>query len=375
MRPIRLLWLIDSLTVGGAESLMVPFARRLDRSRYTLFVCCLTSIAGNAIEPELRAAGVDVVNLGARNLRDLSAFRRLVRFVREHEIDLVHAHLTYAAIWSAALTRVTRVPSVASLHVAPSATLALNASRRHRILSGLRDRVMRFVLRRWSTRVITVSDALGNLYRDLRPVTVHNGIELDRFARPREPHGGPPVVVTVSVLRPAKGIEVLLEAAKRVENATFLIIGDGPMRAEWTALAARLGVADRIRWAGHRRDVDQLLAGCDLFVHPSLDDAFPTVLLEALAAGLPIVASRVGGIPEIVDDGVTGTLVAPGDAEALANAIREELAHPRTISAEAARRFSTEAWIERLERVYEQALSFSTSPLPAAASPRRGEGT
>ncbi len=358
---MRLLWLIDSLTMGGAESLVVPFARR---SPYELTVCCLTTIAGNPIEQELRAIGVDVFNLGAHNLRDRAAFRRLVNYVRERKIDLVHAHLTYAAIWSALLSRKTKIPSIATLHVAPSATRALQTSRRHRLMTNLRDRVMRFVLRRWSSRVVTVSDALGRVYRELDPVTVHNGIELERFAHEpvaKNDPAEPPTVVTVSVLRPAKGIEVLIEAARSVVGARFLIIGDGPMRAEWTELAARLGVGDRIRWAGHRRDVDALLAGCDLFVHPSLDDAFPTVLLEAMAAGLPVVASDVGGIPEIVEDGVTGRLVPPGDAGQLAAAINELLAHPTSMGdagrARAQREFTTEAWIARLDRVYREVLA------------------
>ena len=358
---MRLLWLIDSLTMGGAESLVVPFARR---APYDLTVCCLATIAGNPIEQELRAIGVDVVNLGARNLRDRAAFRRLVNCVREREIDLVHAHLTYAAIWSALLSRKTKIPSIASLHVAPSATRALQASDRDRLMTSLRDRVMRFVLRRWSSRVVTVSDALGRVYRELDPVTVHNGIEWERFAHEpvaKSDPAQPPTVVTVSVLRPAKGIEVLLEAARNVVGARFLIIGDGPMRAQWTELAARLGVGDRICWAGHRRDVDTLLAGCDLFVLPSLDDAFPTVLLEAMAAGLPVVASNVGGIPEIVEDGVTGRLVPPGDAGRLAEVIDELLTYPTSMGAagraRAQREFSTEAWIARLDRVYREVLA------------------
>jgi len=358
---MRLLWLIDSLTMGGAESLVVPFGRR---APYDLTVCCLATIAGNPIEQELRAIGVDVVNLGARNLRDRAAFRRLVNCVREREIDLVHAHLTYAAIWSALLSRKTKVPSIASLHVAPTATRALQASHRERLMTSLRDRVMRFVLRRWSSRVVTVSDALGRVYRELDPVTVHNGIEWERFAHEpvaKSDPAQPPTVVTVSVLRPAKGIEVLLEAARNVVGARFLIIGDGPMRAQWTELAARLGVGDRICWAGHRRDVDTLLAGCDLFVLPSLDDAFPTVLLEAMAAGLPVVASNVGGIPEIVEDGVTGRLVPPGDAGRLAAAINELLAHPSSMGAagraRVQRELTTEAWIARLDRVYREVLA------------------
>jgi glycosyltransferase involved in cell wall biosynthesis len=367
VKPVRLLWLIDSLNVGGAETLAVPFARRLDRTRYELVVCCLATIGGNPIEQELRALGTEVVNLEAQSLRDRAAFRRLATLVRARQIDLVHAHLTYAAIWAALLTRSTGIPSIVTLHVAPSATRALQASWKGRLMTTLRDRVMRFVLKRWATRVVSVSDALGGEYRELNPTTVHNGIELDRFARDKREAradlerefdlpSGLPVVVTLCVLRPAKGIEVLLEAVRSIDDATFLIIGDGPMREAWTRLADDLGISERIRWAGYRRDVDRLLAACDLFVHPTLDDAFPTVLLEALAAGLPIVASRVGGVPEIVTENVTGRLVPPGDARALASAIRDVLADPPRGAAEAAQRFSTEAWIGRLDVLYRAAL-------------------
>jgi glycosyltransferase involved in cell wall biosynthesis len=163
------------------------------------------------------------------------------------------------------------------------------------------------------------------------------------------------------VLRPAKGIEVLLDTVQRVPNAYFLIVGGGPKEEEFRQLAARAGVEDRVRWAGFRTDVDALLAGCDLFVHPSLADAFPTVLLEAMAAGLPVVASRVGGIPEIVIPGTTGELVPPGDANALAATINSVLADPaaRARMSEAARSrairdFSAEAWLHRLGELYQR---------------------
>lgn len=375
----RLLWLIDSLTVGGAESLILPFARKLDRSRYALTVCCLSTVAGNAIEPQLREEGVTVANLGARNLRDRAAFRRLVDLVQREKFDLVHAHLPYASIWSAVLSRNTGVPSIASLHVAPSATRELFNTLRHRVMTEVRDRLMRFVMKRWSSRVISVSDALRRIYLERGGVdptkmrVVHNGIELDRFRRDRattrafvEREFNLPadakIAVTVAVLRPKKGIEVLLDAATRVPDAHFLIVGDGPKRQEWEALARELGIAERIRWAGYRRDVDAILAGCDLFVHPSLDDAFPTVLLEAMAAGLPVVATRVGGIPEIVNE-FTGRLVRANDAAELASAIAallgDDVARKRmSVAAErtATEKFSTEAWIARLDAVYREVL-------------------
>jgi glycosyltransferase involved in cell wall biosynthesis len=136
------------------------------------------------------------------------------------------------------------------------------------------------------------------------------------------------------------------------------------LRTEWEELARSLGVADRVRWAGYRRDVDAILPGCDLFVLPSRDDAFPTVLLEAMAAGLPAVASAVGGIPEIVTPDVTGVLVPPGDAETLAAAI-VDLLHDAPRAARMRRcaqmladeRFSTRAWIGRLEKVYAESVA------------------
>lgn len=381
MPPIRLLWLLDTLGIGGAEGLAIPFARSLDRSQYELIVAAHGSFEQSRVEKELRELGVPLFETGARNLRDRAAFKRLAEFIRHERIDVIHAHLTYSAIWSALLSRSTGVPSYASLHVAPAATREFRKTLRFRIATDVRDRVMRFVLNRWSSGVIAVSHALRDTYLEgggLRPQlvhVVHNGIELGRFQRDHNETrarlerefnipSGVPILVTVSVLRPAKGIEVLLDTVQRVPNAYFLIIGGGPKEEEFRQLAARAGVEDRVRWAGFRTDVDALLAGCDVFVHPSLADAFPTVLLEAMAAGLPVVASRVGGIPEIVIPGKTGQLVPPGDPNALATAINALLADPnaRSQMSEAARAralhdFSAEAWLHRLGDLYQRAAA------------------
>ncbi|HEX7807690.1 MAG TPA: glycosyltransferase family 4 protein [Thermoanaerobaculia bacterium] len=344
---MRLLWLIDSLTVGGAESLVVSYARK---SRHDLTIACMTSIAGNAIENELRKHNITVVNLGARNLRDIRAFRRLLALARERKFDLIHAHLTYASIWGALLSRFTRIPCVATLHVAPPAQGS----------DRIKDRLMRFALNRWAARTIAVSGALREKYLaaggidPAKLIVAHNGISIERFKRSTNTSR---TLITVSVLRPGKGIEVLLEAMRRVKDATLIIAGDGPMRQAWTDLAQRLGIADRLRWMGYRNDVETLLPEASVFVLPSLDDAFPTVLLEAMAAGLPVVATRVGGIPEIVDDGITGRLVPPNDPAALANAIEslldsDNVAMRDTAHKRAEQQFSTEAWIRRLETIY-----------------------
>lgn len=358
---MRLLWLLDSLNVGGAEALVLPFAAA---THHDLTVACMRATGENLVEQELRRRGVRTVNFHARNLRDRAAFRRFAQFVREERIDLVHAHLTYSAIWTAWLSRGTGVPSLVSLHAAPSVIKAQESSALRRLAVEVKDRLMSIAVNRWVTRIITVSaglrDAYGKRLRADKLRVVHNGIEVARFRgdhsairarleREFDVPRGAKLAVTVSVLRPRKGIEVLLEAAARVPDMVFLIVGDGPLRASWQSLVR----TDNVRWAGYRTDVDELLAGCDVFVHPSLEDAFPTVLLEAMAAGLPVVASHVGGIPEIVDDGVTGVLVPPGDPGAIVAALsRVSPAMASAAHARAEREFSTAAWVARLEKVY-----------------------
>lgn len=377
VRPIRLLWLIDSLTLGGAESLAAAFAAACDPRRVDVQVCFLKRIGDNPFEHALRARGVRCTCLEARNLRDVRAFRRLVRLVRDERIDLVHAHLTSAAIWGTIASRLTGRPCVVTLHVLP---LEGHAGTR----SGLRERLMNLLLRRWSAGVIAVSGAVRGAYVRAARIdpskiaVVHNGVDCDAFApdsrrrsAARRQLGlgpGAMAVLTVSVLREGKGLDVLLQAARTVvaavPDAVFLVAGDGPSSEGLRACAADLGLSDRLRWLGFRRDVPEMLAAADLFVLPTLRDALPTALLEAMAAGLAVIASDTGGIPEIVEAPGLGRLVPPSDPEALAGAIIHLLRRPeeRAAMGAAARdhiraRFSTRAWIERLEEVYGRALA------------------
>jgi glycosyltransferase involved in cell wall biosynthesis len=294
-------------------------------------VCARTSIAGNALEEGIEAVGAAVVNLGADGLWDRRAFRKLRRIVQEQHFDLVHSHLAYAAIWGSVLSARERIPLVASLHVAPA--------ERPGWKERLRRRLMVFLLNRSAARIVVVSRALRRAWASEldgeKLVVVHNGIEAhagsgESRARLRVELAITDetfVVVTAAVLREGKGIETLLEAVRILREVDLLLVvaGDGPMRERWEELSSELGVADRVRWLGFRDDVPAVLSAGDLFVLPSLFDAFPTVVLEAFAAGVPVVATRVGGIPEIVEEPGTGRLVPPGEPEVLASTIRAAL--------------------------------------------------
>ena len=391
--PLRLLWLIDSLTLGGAEALTAVFARAVDPGRLALTVCALKSLGGNPFAAELAAAGTPAVELGSRGLSDLGAFRRLLALVRATRPDVIHAHLTDATIWGAAAARLAGRPCVATLHVAPPGP------------PGPRRPLHRLALARGCARVLAVSEAARREWlaaggrprlRPERVAVVPNGVEPERWTAPPEegrtarrelgvPEGAP-LAVTVAALRPGKGLRDLLAAVpavlERVPAARFLVVGDGPLAGELAAAARGLG--GRVLLAGFRRDPPALLAAADLFVLPSRDDALPTALLEAMAAGLPVVAGDAGGIPEIVAPG-TGRLVPPGDPRALAAAVAELLASPSERAALAAagrarvrRRFTASAWCERLLDLYgELALnpaarsSESARPAPAAGAEGR----
>jgi len=167
---MRVLWLIDSLTVGGAESLTVAFAQAARARGIDVTVCARTSIEGNALESEVRATGVHVVSLGARNLRDTRAFHHLLALARG--VDVIHAHLTYAGIWGALASKFAPVPMVATLHVPPSA-------------SGWRDRVRErllvFLLNRYAKRVVFVSRFLREQWPGIEnAIVMHNGVSGSR---------------------------------------------------------------------------------------------------------------------------------------------------------------------------------------------------
>ncbi|HVS14501.1 MAG TPA: glycosyltransferase [Thermoanaerobaculia bacterium] len=394
--PLRLLWLIDSLTLGGAEALTATFARAVDPAAVGLRVACLKTLGGNPFTEDLHRAGYPPVHLRSHNLRDLPAFRRLLRLVRGERIELIHAHLAYASIWGTLAGRLTGVPALASLHLAPAAAPAWTRE-------GLRRRLLVGLLNRWAT-ALAVSDAVRRAWVNAgldpdRVLVVHNGVAppdprpgADERARVRRHLGlaeHASVLVALSALRPGKGLEVLIAALPALlelaPETRLLVAGDGPLRPALAALAASTGVDGAVVWAGFRRDVPALLAAADLFVAPSLEDAFPTSLLEAMTAGLPVVASRTGGIPEIVVPGKTGLLVPPGDPGALAGAMAALLADPvrRAALGAAGRRrveerFSAVAWVERLTAVYRRILSPSDvdgeTVLPSGRGRARPEG-
>ncbi len=365
--PVHLLLVVDSLDVGGAERYVVDLALTLQRKGYDVTVAC--SVSGPLSEP-LEKASIPVRPVLDRLIKrrvSLAYARGLRRLVRESRFDIVHAHV-YASTSAAAIATLrTGVPLVITEH-------GMNPWR------SWRDRrVSRWVYRR-AEHIIAVSTPIYRLLTERYAVssdriTVNPNAVVDSpvastspsIQLPAEWQQGP-LVGVVARLSEEKGISIFLQAAARISplapEVRFLIVGDGPLREELDSLAQHLGLSDRAHFLGYRSDARALIELLEVLVLPSLHEGSPLVILEAMSAGIPIVASAVGGIPDQVEHGREGILVQPGDPSALGDAILRLLRDPALASrlGEAGRqragsRFSYAAMVQRVEAVYGAVLA------------------
>jgi glycosyltransferase involved in cell wall biosynthesis len=369
--PIRVHALIDSLTRGGAEMLLADMAAGAATADIRFSVGYLSDEDGSPAAVRLRERGVEPVLVPVSGLVKPSAFRDVRRHLAGVRPDLLHTHLGYSDAIGGAAARSLRIPTVSSIHL-----MAWESDLRERA----RLRLMAAVRRRCAARVITVSEAARRAFVEAgwdapeRVTTIHSGIA----AEPRPGAGAQvraslglgrddTVVAMVSVVRPGKGHDVAIRAVEalsaRYPALRLLIVGEGRARADVERLAAPLG--HRVVMTGHRDDFMEVLDAADLVVHPSSRDAFPTALLEAMAAGVPVVATAVGGIPEMIEPGRTGLLIeAPPGWQRLAEAIDSLLGEPKRLRQLGAaardrfeREFTAERWAERLRAVYDEAIA------------------
>ena len=312
---IRVAHVTLGLEVGGQEKLLVEFARRADRTRFDLH---FVSLGGRGVlAGDLEACGWPVTALGEPTGFRPGLVRRLARLFRELRIDVVHTHDERPHIYGALAARLAGARRVIhTRHHGMADRLSRRQAMLVRLASELTDRF-----------VCVSADSARQAVRQGVPARVvrvlHNGIDLTRFAAPAFRGEGP--AVTVARLSPEKDIATLLKAAALAvrQDAAFRleIAGDGPCMADLRRLSAGLGLDGVVRFHGQVRDVPGLLARAGLFVLPSLTEGVSLTLLEAMACGLAVVATRVGGNPEVVADGETGLLTPAGDPAALSAAL------------------------------------------------------
>ncbi len=326
MRP-HVLHLIESLEHGGAERVVVDLANQQRQEGFEVTVCCLKR------RGELFAKlddGVQAFCLHKREGSDVAAIWRLVRLIRRRGVELVHTHAWGVYLDGGIAARVGGAQAL--LHTAHGPYPSPGAGRLGRFKAAAR-RFLEHRLAARTHRLVAVSESIACTLREQlrfppdKVTTVHNGIAaLDPpRAKRSEPASDRVRIVTVGRLAPIKNqammIEALARLAPRCPNLELVLVGDGPERAALGDLATQLRIADRVELPGFEDDVAAVLASADIFLLTSRHEGISIALLEAMRAELPVIATRVGGVPETVVDGLSGVLIEPGDVGALSGAI------------------------------------------------------
>jgi glycosyltransferase involved in cell wall biosynthesis len=377
--------MIDDLYTGGTETQLLALIRALDRTRVRPFLCLLRGRRPGSrdLEPE----DCPVLRLDVGSLLHPSALskaRRLAQFLRRARIDVLQTYFADSTYFGVLVGRLAGVPHV----VRTRNNLGYWITPLHRWLGRLFRRLAHFTLTNCEAgrqAVITHDGAEPGSV-----VVLENGVDLERFAAvpPLAARPGPVHVGVVANLRPVKGLDVFVRAAARVARrpgVTFEVAGDGPMRPELEQLVTGLGLGGRLRLPGIMADVPGFLGRADVAVLCSRSEGMSNALLEYMAAGRAIVATRVGASERLIEDGVHGLLVPPGDEAALAAAVGRlaDDAGLRVRLGAAARRraeddYSRQAMVRRFERFY-QALVRGHEPegwqgCSILPSPLEGEG-
>jgi glycosyltransferase involved in cell wall biosynthesis len=371
---ITVLHLAGSGGWAGGETYLLLLARHLDRQRFRLIVA---SPEPGALVDGLHAEGIETHVLNMEPLGSLAPLFRLRNFLREKQADIVQSH-----------------GARGNFYARIAGALAATGM----IVSTVHNSIYDYPISRIKKRLYLVCDRLTAPLTDWtlcvaeshrrelvtrcgfppdKVVTIPNGVDLQRFQPARYDrrlrkelgiHDEAPLVGVIGRLTHQKGHACLFRALplllRKFPSLCCLIVGDGELREELQGLAAREGLTDHCLFLGVRQDMPQVLAALDVLVMPSLSEGLPYVALEGMAMAKPIVASAVNGVPELIQDGVTGRLVPRGEPNALAKALEEVLADPAAAAmlGRAARHrveqaYSVEGWIRRLESFYERVFS------------------
>jgi glycosyltransferase involved in cell wall biosynthesis len=366
--PATVVHYVDASLFGGVEQVAMTLLCGLDRSRWRPLLYAHESPGIAKLLTGVAKAGIEYRLVPApRNVCDVRALRTFAAQLARDNVEIFHAHLNspLGCRHGILAARLARLRVVGTAHLCGT----LEGVRWAGVKQGLQALAIE--------RYLAVSDGVArHLRADLgvdpaKISIVRNGIQISypegagaALPEPLLAEKAAPIVLTVARLHQQKGIDFLLEAASRVPKALFVLAGDGPESQRLRLKAAALGIDHRVRFLGHVDDVTPLLEACDLFVLPSLYEGLPLSVLEAMAAGKPVVATAISGTDEIITDASTGRLVPPGDADALSAAITALLDDRAEASRLAERgrgrvreRFSAESMVHSVQRVYDDLLS------------------
>jgi len=373
----KIFFYTDTPIAGGAEKHMLLLADKLNREKFAVTLVCSRYKQLNEWCEQFRSAGIPVIRLNVSHKHDPRHFFELKKLLKEHTPDLLHLHL-----WNPGSCR------YAFMAADPKKIKIIATEHDPFPLPGLKKNFKKNCIRK-TAHTIAVSDANREMLLKIYPLlkgkitTVHNGIDLEAFDRElvhfssqerfriRQKVFGAGnddlVILSIAALHPRKGLKYLLEAFasvyEKIPAAKLVIVGEGPQKQELEKLMKKLEIDNGVVLSGYQSNIPKILKSSDMFVLPSIKEAFGLVLLEAMEAQLPIIATNVGGIPEIVQNHKSGELVDPADAEMLADKmielirnkpVREKLAflgHHRV------KEFDAGVMVRKTETLYDNILA------------------
>jgi glycosyltransferase involved in cell wall biosynthesis/carbonic anhydrase/acetyltransferase-like protein (isoleucine patch superfamily) len=389
---LRVFHMAGSLDMGGSEHQMVEIGCRQKSRGHEIKIGCLSK--KGPLLAVLERNGIEVAEfnppgglLGPAGIRQII---RLALFLRRHRFDVFQSHDLYSTLLGVPAAWLAGVPLILSSR-RDLASWWWYTSRNRWILRQIQNRSNRIIANSQAVKEFLVHE---DGFDPGRIRVLRNGVDFERFAKaPRDREKLFPnlagedklIAVVANMNVKSKGHSELVlagtEICREFTEAKFLFIGDGVERSHLQRMVGELDLRDRFLFLGRRNDVAEILACCDLFVLPSWAEGLPNSVLEAMAAGVPVVATRVGGIPEIIEDGVGGLLVPAQNPQALAAAIAQALRDPerarqlaRVSQARARAEFSYERLLAELDSLYREGLPRRTLPVEIEQADRKAAG-
>lgn len=330
---IKVAHVVEDLKIGGIERIIENIVMSLDSQRFEIDVLCLSR--GGAIADKLVAHKKNVEILNITNYHNPLSVVRVAQWLKRKNIDIVHTHAYPAGVLGRVASILVGVPCI--FHHVHSTYFNLHK----------RNHLIERFLSRFTKKVVCCSEAVKRFVSEKagipkdKLIVIYNGIpepkvlpvsSINNLRKDLGISQNAKVIGSVASLVHHKGHEYLLNAFTKVDNAYLLLIGDGPLRLELEGKASQLNIASRVIFAGSKIDVTPTMQIMDIVVLPSSErEGLGISLIEAMVLSKPVVATNLGGIPEVVDDGRTGILVNPRDSDALANAIHRLLTSPEVM--------------------------------------------
>ncbi len=361
MEKINVLELVDNLEIGGAENVVKMLAEGFDKEKFNIIVCSI-SIGGFYVN-ELRKKGIKVYVLNKKHGIDFSIISKIRKVIRKEKIDIIHTHLWTADLWGRFAAILERKKVISTAH-----NVEIWKKKHHKLIDRL--------LAPFTYKIVAVSNEVKNFYINKigidkrKLLTIHNGIDI-KYIKPNKSKDEMlkklgikgQVVGIVGRLHPQKDHKNFLKAVrlvlKEIPNTNFLIVGNGLLRKELEDYVRKLKIDDNVKFLGLRKDIYNIFNIMDVNVLSSIHEGHPIVLLEAMFLKIPSVVTRVGGNPELIEDGRNGFVVPSRDSEALAKSIvkllknknlREKFGEGSRIKIE--KNFSSDKMIEKYEMLF-----------------------